>query len=110
MLAGMISKLYTIQGINTIKAMIIGKSIVQENDINWSNLIRGKEALVQINIKIITHDLIPIVKPDIIPSSKGVLNISVTSYTIVYCVSIEFVKPNKNRNNSKDGFISKIVQ
>lgn len=85
----MISKLYTIQGINTIKAIIIGKSIVQENDINWSKRILGKEALTHINTNIIIHDLIPIVKPDIIPSSKGLLNISVPSYPIPYCIGTE---------------------
>lgn len=76
MLVGIISKLYTMQGISTIKAMIIGKSMVQENDINWSNLIRGNDALVQININIITHDLIPIISPVTRPSNNGLLKIS----------------------------------
>ena len=71
-----------------MKAMIIGKSIVQENDINWSKRILGKEALTHINTKIIIHDLIPIVKPDIIPSNKGLLKISPPSYPVPYCVAI----------------------
>ena len=52
-----------IQGINTIKAIIIGSKIVQENDINWSKRILGKEALTHININIIIQDLIPKDKP-----------------------------------------------
>lgn len=42
----------TMQGINIIYAIIIGNNIVQQADINWSNLILGKEALTQIKIKI----------------------------------------------------------
>jgi hypothetical protein len=34
MFAGIISKLYIIQGIKTIKAITIGNNIVQEKDIN----------------------------------------------------------------------------
>ena len=48
--------------------MTIGNRIVQEKDINWSNRILGKEALTQINTNIIIQDLIPIAKPDNIPS------------------------------------------
>lgn len=33
--------------------MTIGNSIVQQKDINWSNLILGKQALTHINTKII---------------------------------------------------------
>ncbi len=33
-LLGIISKLYKIQGINTINAITIGNNIVQQNDIN----------------------------------------------------------------------------
>ena len=65
------SKLYIIQGTNIMKAITIGSSIVQENDINWSNRILGKEALTHINTKTIIQDLIPIVKPYIIPSTNG---------------------------------------
>jgi len=42
---------------------IIGNKIVQLNDINWSNLIRGNEALTQINVNIIIHVLSPKLKP-----------------------------------------------
>ena len=59
------------QGTNTISAITIGSSIVQENDINWSKRILGKEALTHINVNIIIHDFIPMVKPDNIPSTVG---------------------------------------
>ena len=71
MLVDIISKLYMIQGTNTMKAITTGNSIVQEKDINWSKRILGKEALTHIKIKIIIQDLIPIVKPYTIPSIKG---------------------------------------
>ena len=70
-MAGIISKLYIIQGTNTIKAITIGSNIVQENDINWSKRILGKEALTHIKTKTIIQDFIPIVKPYIIPSING---------------------------------------
>lgn len=75
MLLGIMSKLYITQGIKTISAITIGNKIVQEKDINWSKRILGKEALTHINTKIIIHDLIPIVKPDNIPSIKGESNV-----------------------------------
>ena len=62
-LLGIISKLYIIHGTNTINAITIGSNIVQENDINWSKRILGKEALTHINTNIIIHDFTPIVKP-----------------------------------------------
>jgi len=46
-----------------MKAITIGNRIVQQNVINWSKRILGKLALAQINIKIITHDLTPNIKP-----------------------------------------------
>ena len=51
------------QGIKTIKAIIIGNNIVQENNINWSKRILGKEALTQINVNTIKQDFIPKVIP-----------------------------------------------
>ena len=57
----------------------MGNRIVQENDINWSKRILGKEALTQIKTNTIIQDLIPRVKPYIIPSINGyenTLNIS----------------------------------
>ena len=53
-LQGKIFKPITIQGIIIIYPIIIGNNIVQQADINWSNLILGNEALAQINIKIRT--------------------------------------------------------
>lgn len=67
----MISKTYKIQGSNIIKAITNGKSIVQQNDINWSYRILGKEALPHINTKIIMQALNPKVRPYIIPSIRG---------------------------------------
>ena len=49
----------------------MGNKIVQENDINWSKRILGKEALTQIKTNTIIQDLIPSVKPYIIPSING---------------------------------------
>ena len=51
-LLGIISKLYSIQGTSTINAITIGNKIVQQNDINWSKRILGKEALTQMNTNI----------------------------------------------------------
>jgi hypothetical protein len=65
MLQGIISKLYKIQGTNTINAITIGNKTVQQYDINWSYLIRGKEALAQMNINIIIQALSPITIPPI---------------------------------------------
>ena len=76
---GIISKLYITHGINTINAITIGNNIVQENDINWSKRILGKEALTQIKTKIITEDFIPIVRPYIKPSITGVLSNDIVS-------------------------------
>ena len=70
-MVGIISKLYIIQGTNTINDITIGNSIVQENDINWSKRILGKEALTHIKTKINMKDFKPIVKPYIIPSNIG---------------------------------------
>lgn len=68
---GIISKLYKIQGTKIIKAITIGNKIVQQNDINWSNLILGKEALAHIKTKIIIQAFIPKVSPDSIPCING---------------------------------------
>jgi len=59
MLRGKIFKLYNIQGINIIKANIIGNITVQQNSINWSKRILGKEALTQIN----TNTIIELFNP-----------------------------------------------
>ena len=70
-LLGIISKLYNIQGTKIIKAITIGNNIVQQKDINWSNLILGNEALAHIKTNIIMQDFIPKVRPYINPSIKG---------------------------------------
>ena len=70
-LLGIISKLYNIQGTSIIKAITTGNSTVQQNDINWSNRILGKEALTHIKTKIIIQAFIPKIKPCNIPSIKG---------------------------------------
>ena len=71
MLLGNISKLYKIQGTNTIKANTKGNRTVQQNDINWSKRILGKLALIQIKTNIIIEDFIPNIIPQSIPSTKG---------------------------------------
>ena len=76
MFTGNISKLYKIQGTNIINANTIGNRIVQQNDINWSKRILGKEALAQIKVKIIIELFKPKLKPYINPSNVGVLIIS----------------------------------
>lgn len=62
-LLGIISKLYKIQGTKTTKAITIGSNMIQQNVINWSKRILGKEALAHINMKIITQLLNPKLRP-----------------------------------------------
>lgn len=68
-------KLYNIQGYSIMRAITIGNNIVQQNDINWSYLILGKEALAQMNTNTIIQDLklrlIPLNKPFNEGSEKG---------------------------------------
>ena len=71
MLIGNISKLYKIQGTKIMKANNIGNNTVQQNDINWSKRILGKEALAHININIIIQALNPITTLHNIPSTSG---------------------------------------
>lgn len=83
MFEGIISKLYNIQGTSTTNAITNGNNTVQQKDINWSKRILGKEALAQINTKIITHDFIPKLIPYVIPSIKGSVNIlSLSKFSI----------------------------
>jgi len=56
------------QGINIINAITIGNNIIQQNDINWSKRILGKDALINIKIKIIIQLFIPKLIPYNIPS------------------------------------------
>jgi len=73
-LIGIISKLYCIQGINIINAIIIGNNTVQQKDINWSKRILGNEALTHIKTKIIIEDFNPKLTPYNNPSMKGLEN------------------------------------
>lgn len=50
------------QGTIMISPIIIGNKIVQQKDINWSNRILGKEALIHIKRKIIKQVLNPKLK------------------------------------------------
>ena len=96
MLLGNISKLYSIQGTNIIKAITKGNNIVQQKDINWSKRILGNEALAHIKTNIIIDDLIPKAKPYINPSIKGyekrllLYILSVDNSKSIYCIN-----PNK---------------
>lgn len=58
-----ISKAYNPQGSITIKATTKGNKIVQQNDINWSYLIRGNDALAHIKVNIRRQDFKPKDKP-----------------------------------------------
>ena len=71
-----IPNIYNKQGINIIKANKRGNNTVQQNDINWSNLILGKEALTQININIIIELFIPKVILCKKPSTEELVKIS----------------------------------
>ena len=55
-----------------INAKTTGNKTVQQNDINWSKRILGKEALAHIKVKIIIELLIPKLTPYINPSKVGV--------------------------------------
>ena len=68
---GIISKLYMIHGTKTIKAITTGNNIVQENNINWSKRILGKEALTQMKTNIIIQAFTPSVIPYTKPSMMG---------------------------------------
>ena len=65
------SNWYNIHGIKTINANNKGNKTVQQNDINWSNLILGNEALTQINTKTKIELFNPKVKPVNILFIKG---------------------------------------
>lgn len=51
--------IYNKEGTSIINANNIGNNTVQQNDINWSKRILGKEALTHINIKTIIDVFIP---------------------------------------------------
>lgn len=83
MLLGIILKLYKIQGTSIIKAITRGKRIIQQNDINWSNLILGKEALTQTKTNIIAQVFSPRVRPYLKPSEAGLVKNVFLSYRII---------------------------
>ena len=58
-----------------IKAKSRGNKTTQQKDINWSNLILGKDALIQMNANTRILDLIPRIRADINPSSIEVNNV-----------------------------------
>jgi hypothetical protein len=53
----------------------MGNRTVQQNAINWSKRILGKEALAQIKVNIIIELFNPKFKPYNSPSNVGLLNI-----------------------------------
>ena len=55
--------MYNNEGISIINANRIGNNTVQQNDISWSNLILGNDALTQMKTNTIIELFIPKVKP-----------------------------------------------
>ena len=51
----------------TIKAIIIGNSIVQQKDINWSKRILGRDALTQMKTNIKKHVFKPSIRLNMTP-------------------------------------------
>ena len=70
---GKILKLYNKQGTSIIKANTIGNKTVQQNAINCSKRILGKEALTQMKVNIIIELFNPKLKPYNNPSIIGLL-------------------------------------
>jgi hypothetical protein len=88
--ATVIPNIYNKQGINIIKANKTGNNTVQQKDINWSNLILGKEALTQININTIIELFIPKVILCKKPSTEGLVKISLNlkySKDVIHLIS-----------------------
>ncbi len=71
--------MYNKDGINIINANRIGNKTVQQNDINWSNLILGNDALTQMNINTIIELFIPKVILDNNPSTEELVNNSLNA-------------------------------
>lgn len=63
------------QGTKIIVANKTGNKTVQQKDISWSNLIRGKDALAHMKTKIIIELFSPIVIPYNNPSKSGSVKI-----------------------------------
>ena len=75
-----IPNIYNNEGINIINANNIGNNTVQQNDINWSKRILGKDALVQIKTKISIDVLNAKLKLDMVPLIKK-LKLDKVSYS-----------------------------
>jgi hypothetical protein len=74
-----IPNIYNNEGINIINANNIGNNTVQQNDINWSKRILGKDALTQMKINTIIELFIPKVKLDNSPSTEELVNNSLNA-------------------------------
>lgn len=62
------------QGIKIMNANNKGNNTIQQNDINWSNLILGNEALTQMKTKTNIELFNPKVKPENRPFINGFFN------------------------------------
>jgi hypothetical protein len=71
--------MYNKDGINIINANRIGNNTVQQNDISWSNLILGNDALTQMKTNTIIELFIPKVTPDNSPSTEELVNNSLNA-------------------------------
>lgn len=71
--------MYNKDGINIINANKIGNNTVQQNDINWSKRILGKDALTHIKINTIIELFIPKVILDNNPSTEELVNNSLNA-------------------------------
>ena len=88
-------------GTNIINANNIGNNTVQQNDINWSKRILGKDALTQMKINTIIELLIPKVKLDNNPSTEELVNNSLNlKYSDrYYSFYIKYISINSNLIN-----------
>ena len=71
--------MYSNEGISIINANRIGNNTVQQNDISWSNLILGNDALTQMKTNTIIELFIPKVTPDNSPSTEELVNNSLNA-------------------------------
>ena len=83
-----------------MKANTIGNNTVQQNDINWSKRILGKEALTQMKINIIIELFNPKLKPYNNPSIIGLLK-KLAKY---FCIK----NNQESINNKLENIVSKI--
>ena len=71
--------MYSNEGISIINANRIGNNTVQQNDISWSNLILGNDALTHMKTNTIIELFIPKVKLDNSPSTEELVNNSLNA-------------------------------